>query len=151
MAPAWDSKGCPYLGSPLRIVHLLCATRTAQRAVGALPIHTSALKHASQPAARAKRGARSHLLRPSPCRNVRPDPRRPLSRGQITVLNYLGEKIPALGGWAEVLQKQRPPGGGPVVANSRFAIQACRSALRGDWLRCSLVAKFRHRSFPHPS
>ena len=48
MAPSWDSKGCPYLGSPLRIVHLLCATRTAQRAVGALPIHTSAVKHASQ-------------------------------------------------------------------------------------------------------
>lgn len=34
---------------------------------------------------------------------------------------------------------------------SRFAIQACRSALRCDWLRCSLVAKFRQRSFPHPS
>ena len=48
MAPAWDSKGCPYLGSPLRIVHLLCATRTAQRAVGALPIHTCAVKHAPQ-------------------------------------------------------------------------------------------------------
>ena len=48
MAPAWDSKGCPYLGSPLRIVHLLCAKRTAQRAVGALPIHTFAVKHAPQ-------------------------------------------------------------------------------------------------------
>jgi hypothetical protein len=88
MAPAWDSKGCPYLGSPLRIVHLLCATRTAQRAVGALPIHTFAVKHAPQrpssrkarrpqpcAPARAKRGVRSHLPRPSPCRNVRPDPR----------------------------------------------------------------------------
>jgi len=84
MAPAWDSKGCPYLGSPLRIVHLLCATRTAQRAVGALPIHTSAVKHAPQrpsAPARAKRGVRSHLPRPSPCRNVRPDPRRSVSLG----------------------------------------------------------------------
>jgi len=92
MAPAWDSKGCPYLGSPLRIDRLLCATRTAQRAVGALPIHTSALKHASQPAARAKRGVRSHVPRPSPCRNVRPDPRRPLSRGQIKRSKLSGRK-----------------------------------------------------------
>ena len=233
MAPAWDSKGCPYLGSPLRIDRLLCATRTAQRAVGALPIHTSALKHASQPAARATRGARSHVPRPSPCRNVKPDPRRPLSRGQIkrsklsgrkntragrvdrgatkakttrrwTCSHYSGyysrsveafqertlayarhathkehcwmmnavclrammssmvmtlaafpRKLAALPKFSEVapfsITTSSSVGLETATSYSRFAIQACRSALRGDWLRCSLVAKFRQRSFPHPS
>jgi len=74
MAPAWDSKGCPYLGSPLRIVHLLCATRTAQRAVGALPIHTFAVKHAPQrPSSRkARRPQPSAQAEPVSQRQTRP-------------------------------------------------------------------------------
>ena len=76
MAPAWDSKGCPYLGSPLRIVHLLCATRTAQRAIGALPIHTSAVKHAPQrPSSRkARRPQPSAQAEPVSQCQTRPSP-----------------------------------------------------------------------------
>jgi hypothetical protein len=66
MAPAWDSKGCPYLGSPLRIDHLLCTTRTAQRAVGALPIHTFAVKHAPQ------RSSSRNARRPQPSAQAEP-------------------------------------------------------------------------------
>jgi hypothetical protein len=41
MAHAWDSKGWRP-ASPLRIAHLLCAKRTALRAVGAPPYLHSA-------------------------------------------------------------------------------------------------------------
>ena len=76
MAPSWDSKGCPYLGSPLRIVHLLCATRTAQRAVGALPIHIFAVKHAPQrPSSRkARRPQPAAQAEPVSQRQTRPPP-----------------------------------------------------------------------------
>ena len=184
-------------------------------------------------AARATRGARSHLPRPSPCRNVRPDPRRPLSRVQIkrsklsgrkntragrvgrgaakakatrrwTCCRYSGyysrsaeafqgrtlayarhatykehcwmmnsvclrvmtssmvmtlaafpRKLAALPKSSEVapfsITTSSLVGLETTTFYSRFVIQACRSALRGDWLRCSLVAKFRQRSFAHPS
>jgi len=183
--------------------------------------------------ARAKRGVRSHLPRLSPCLNVRPDPRRPLSRGQINRSKLSGRKNTRAGRvgrgatkakatrrWtccrysgyysrsAEAFQGRTlayarhtthkehcwmmnsvclrammssmvmtlaafprkltaQPKSSEVAPfsittsslvgletttfYSRFAIQACRSALRGDWLCCSLVAKFRQRSFPHPS
>ena len=89
MAPAWDSKGCPYLGSPLRIVHLLCATRTAQRAVGALPLHTSAVKHAPQ--------------RPSSRKA-----RRPQSSAQAEPVSQCQTRPPAVRAFAVKHAPQRP-------------------------------------------